>query len=88
MTNILEGLYNLARKQHPYEPATGFEQDTAQRLEQALSFQFPENCKNAVFEIEDSLRILGYTESLHAFSLGLTMGLMIAGELRPFQEEL
>ena len=87
MTNILEGLYNLARKRHPYEPDTDFEREIVRRLEQALQFQFPAECKNAVSEIEDSLRILGFTESQHAFSLGLYMGLTIAGELRPFQEE-
>lgn len=88
MTDILNALYDLARKQHPYEPTTGFEQDMAQRLEQALQCQFPAEYKDTIFDIEDSLRILGFTESQHAFSLGLYMGLTIAGELRPFQEEL
>lgn len=87
MTNILEGLYNLARKRHPYVPTADFERETVQRLEEALQCQFPAEYKNAVFDIEDSLRILGYTESQHAFPLGLYMGLSIAGELSPFREE-
>ena len=87
MTDILYSLYNWARKQYPYEPTADCERDTAQRLEQALQFQFPAEYKNAVFEIEDSLRTQGHFESSHAFILGLDMGLSIAQELKPFQEE-
>ena len=85
MTDILYTLFNLARKQYPYEPTDEFERDTALRLEQALQFQFPAEYKKAVFEIEDSLRTQSHCESIHAFILGLDMGLSIAEELLPFQ---
>lgn len=88
MTDILDALYNLARKRHPYEPAAGFERETAQRLEEVLQFQFPAEYKSAVIELEDTLRTQGHFKSVHAFVLGLDMGLSIAEELRPFQTEL
>lgn len=81
-------LYESLLNQYPYTPSTPSEYDAAQRMETARTRvkRIPKAYRHNLFELTDSLDILTYYRSHHAFLLGLAFGLSMTQALTPFSE--
>lgn len=89
MNDCTYTLFQLLRDEFPYAPHLPFEQENAQRLEQARARAkaFPSACRHDLFELTDSLNIQAFAQSHHAFLLGLDLGLSLSRELGFLQTE-
>ena len=70
-------------KYQPYQPESPTEQDEARRRDEALQFlkeAVPE-LHHQLFELTDADDILSCFRALHAFRLGLDLGLSISREV-------
>ena len=81
-------LFDLCRNHHPYKPSEPTDRRTSQRLADAKTHleALPPEYQHHLFEIIDSMNILDYEHSHHAFLLGLDLGLSIAETMLPFKE--
>lgn len=82
-------LYETLLSKYPYIPSAPSDTEAADRyaLAHSQARQLPEEYRHTVFELEDSLDILSFQKSHHAFLLGLDLGLSIAQTLGPLQQE-
>ena len=81
-------LYESLLNQYPYAPSTPSEHDAVQRMKAARvrTKRIPKAYRHDIFELTDSLDILTYYRSHHAFLLGLAFGLSMTQALTPFSE--
>ncbi len=86
MTDILDVLYYLAQQRHPFDPAHNYSDivEQIQQAEQKLKTLFPEY-KHDLFLLTDGMDTISGYQALHAFTLGLDLGLSMICELSPLQ---
>ncbi len=87
MTNILDNLYYLAQQKHPFDANRncGDVVEQIKQAKQTLKTRFPE-CKHDLFLLTDGMDTISGYCALHAFTLGLDLGLSITWELSPLQQ--
>lgn len=83
MLDYSYALMEALLSRYPFSPSNPTEREAEQRLHKARARakSFPPECLHALFELTDSLDILGYSQAHHAFLLGLDLGLSIWQEL-------
>lgn len=81
-------LYEYLLRQFPFCPANDTEQFYAkqQRKAEEKIKEFSKKQRHTVFLLTDSVEVLTHAKACHAFSLGLSFGLGLAGELELFQD--
>ena len=84
MEDCISSLFDLCHRHHPYEPESFTEQAEGQRYQDALQTlkQAVPDLRHELFELTDAADILRCYRSVHAFRLGLGLGLTIARETK------
>ena len=84
MEDCISSLFELCHRHHPYEPESFTERAEKQRMDdtlQALNAAMPD-LRHQLFELTDAADILSCYRAIHAFRLGLGLGLTIARETK------
>ena len=84
MEDCIASLFDLCHRHHPYEPESFTERAEEQRYQDALQTlkQAVPDLRHELFELTHAADILRCYRAIHAFRLGLGLGLSIAGETK------
>lgn len=84
MEDCIASLFDLCHRHHPYKPESFTERAEEQRMEDALQTlkKAMPDLRHELFELTDAADILRCYRAIHAFRLGLGLGLSIARDTK------